>query len=352
MSGRGLKKRVKKRVKQSRAYGTANNAVRKAVNAILSLHVVEMLMVALVGGSVVILRKADKLFHTKLKRRLIDFIHQASRDQLGAIRRAQIRYLFRKKFNLKHIRMRLAGGSYWMSIPCIVEGVARSGEPKKYMGKIVNDRSALKHRYMTIMRNLGVFAESAGLKFDGHIDAEDMVEFERRSLHELKRRGISTPDVYGIHRLNEDDYMLVMEFIDGEPLSKVELTGGLVGQIFYILKTMHDAGVFHGDIKLDNFLLSNGRVVVVDCLKIDREEPWQAQDFDLICAICALAQRLSVDIILKHAREYHNDEELERAASLIGVAMNKVDMDLDSDKANEIERSLIATTNNRLTAQP
>jgi serine/threonine protein kinase len=225
-----------------------------------------------------------------------------------------------------------------MSIPCIVEGVdKKTKQPRKYMAKVINDRSALMHRYMTILRNLGVMAEGATLAFDGHEGAQDMIEFERNSLMLLKNRKVNVPEVFGAHRLNHDDYVLVMQFVEGLPLSKVELTDEVIGQIFSTLKTMHDTGVFHGDIKLDNFLYSTGRLYVVDCLKIDRKELWRAQDFDLMCAICALAQRVPVDRIFKQAELYHTPEELRRAGRLLGVAMNKVDLDIPEENLRELK---------------
>lgn len=224
-----------------------------------------------------------------------------------------------------------------MSIPCIIEGIdARKKEKRKYMGKIINGRSALMHKYMTRFRNLGAIAERADFVFEGHKDARDLVKFEWDSLVKLKKANVVTPEVYGLHKLNFDDYILVMEYIDGEPLSKVQIDGAIIDQVFRTIKTMHDNGVFHGDIKLDNFLYSKGNVVVVDCLKLNKNELERAQDFDLICAICALAQRVPVNTVIDYASKYHSDEELRRSAKLIGITLNKVDLDLNATTLKEI----------------
>ncbi len=317
------------------------DAARKTVYRVLNNIVVEGVMVVLIAGVYIIVRGVDRLLKTKLKHQLIDWVHDISRDDLNVFRKAQIRHVFRKYYGMKKIKLRLAGGSYWMSIPCIVEGVDKqSNQPRKYMGKIINDRSALMHRYMTVLRNLGVIAERANLSFDGHDGAQDMIEFERNSLMLLKNRHVNVPEVFGTHRLNPDDYILVMQFVEGQPLSKVELTDDVIGQIFSTLKTMEDTGVFHGDVKLDNFLYANDRLYVVDCLKIDRKELWRANDFDLICAICALAQRVPVERIFLQAEQYHSPEELQRAGKLLGVALNKVDLEIPVDRIRAIEQAL------------
>ena len=299
--------------------------------------IVEAILVLLVSSIFVILKITDKLFQSKTKYAFLETIHRMSQDQLSVIRETQIKHLFRRVYTLSNIHIKLAGGSYWMSIPCIIEGIdAKTKEEKKYMGKIINDRSALMHKYMTRFRNLGSIVYRTDLFFEDHKDARNFVEFERDSLIKLKKANVVTPDVYGLHKLNFDDYILVMEYIKGEPLSKVPIDGLIIDQIFRTIKLMHENGVFHGDIKLDNFLYSKGNIVVVDCLKLDKNELEQAQDFDLICAICALAQRVPVKTVLDHAPKYLSDEELRRSAQLIGITQNKVDLNLSETTIKEI----------------
>jgi serine/threonine protein kinase len=314
---------------------------RRFASRIVDNRLVESIIVFIVGAIFVVLKVIDKLFRTRLRHSFVSKAHDLSRDQLSIIRKAQIKFLFRKRYRLSHIRVSLAGGSYWLSIPCIVEGTDRkTGQEKKYMGKIINNASALKHRYMTVLRNLGVLASGVDFTFHEHADALDMVKYERDSLIHLREHAIDVPEVYGVHKLNYEDYILVMEFIKGTPLSEMELNGDVADQVFRILKTMHDNGLFHGDIKLDNLLCANGRIVVVDCLKIDGNEPQKAEDFDLICAICALSQQLPVSLVLERARKYHSPEELRRSRELIGIALGKIDLELSEEKIEEIIRGL------------
>jgi hypothetical protein len=297
----------------------------------------EGLIVLSVAVGFLVLRTLDNAFHFKLRKALSAMAHDASRDSLTVLRKAQIGYLFRRKYKLGKIRLALAWGSYWMSMPVIISGIdRRTKKERRYMGKVIDDASFLKHRYMTLMRNLGVMASGAGISFDEHMDTKDMVEYERDSLLRLKKLGVNVPAVYGVHRLNDGSYILVMEFIEGQPLSKVEFTDALIEQVFSTLKTMHDNGVFHGDIKLDNFLCAGCRLVVVDCLKINGSDGQKAQDFDLICAICALAQTVPVPRVISLALKYHSEEELRRSCRLIGTALNKVDLDLSMETIKQI----------------
>jgi predicted Ser/Thr protein kinase len=319
------------------------DAIARAVYHVLNNFLVEAPIVAVVGVVYVILRAIDHVFRTHLRMKLVNYLHDISRDTLSPIRKAQIRYLFKRNYNLKKIRIRLAGGSYWMSIPCTIEGIDRKTLlPRKYLGKIINDRSALKHRYMTALRRLGVLAEGAKLDFIDYLDAKDMVDFERDWMVLLKQKGVCVPEVYGVHRLNHDDYILVMEFIEGQPLSKVRIDDAIVNQVFSTLKTMHETGVFHGDLKLDNLICANGQIYVIDCMKINPDDPLRAHEFDLACAILALAQEMPVDTVLKYAEKYHPKEEMIGALELLGVALNKAEFEVPLEKIEEIRRALSA----------
>jgi tRNA A-37 threonylcarbamoyl transferase component Bud32 len=242
---------------------------------------------------------------------------------------------------MKKVRIRLAGGSYWLSIPCIVSGIDRKTHARaRYLAKIVNDRSVIKHHYITALRNLGVLAEGAGLKFEDYEDPRDMACFERENLLKLREHGVRVPDVYGIHRLGGDDYMIVMEFIEGMPLSHVPMNENLVGQVFRALRTIHDHGMFHGDVKLDNFMCAKGQIVVFDSLRIGPGELRDALAFDLACAICALAQKAPLAMVLQEAKKYYSDREIADAARMVDIALNRADLELTEEKVKEVRQAL------------
>jgi tRNA A-37 threonylcarbamoyl transferase component Bud32 len=313
--------------------------VKLVVYKALNNRLVEAVIVAAIAACFLATTVLDGIFGTRLERGFIDRLRDVSRDRLSRLRKAQIKYVFRCKYGLKKIRIRLAGGSYWLSIPCIVEG-KKDGKYCRYMAKIINDASAIKHRYMTMLRNLGVLAGAAEMHFDEYADAEDMVNFERYCLTRIREQSLNAPSVIGIHRLNREDYMLVTEFIEGRPLSEVPLGGSEIDQIFGIIKTMHDHEFVHGDVKLDNFLASRDKVYVVDCLKVGGTRLAAAKAFDVICALCALSQKAPVSTVMAHARKYFSSDDLLEAGAMLEVALSKADIDLPPDRARELRRAL------------
>ncbi len=195
----------------------------------------------------------------------------------------------------------------------------------------MNERSALKHNYMTLMRKVGVLAGGVDLRFDGYHCGLEMGEYEKYCLERLREIGINAPAVYGLHKIGGEDYMLVMEYIEGRPLSRIDIGGPVMDQLFNILKTMREHGIFHGDVKLDNFILSGDRVYVFDCLKIDRSDASVATAFDLACLFCALVEKLPASVIVARARQYFSDGELERAEGMDGPGLYKIDLKLSQN---------------------
>lgn len=314
---------------------------KRTARLILNNFVVEAVLVALLGAAYICTNAVDRLLGTRLRRSYVEYMQAVSRDRLNFLRKAQIRHAFKKKYQLKKIKIKLAGGSYWLSIPCVVKGVdKKTHEEKKYLAKVMNERSALKHNYMTLMRNMGVIAGGVDLRFDGYHCGLEMGEYEQHCLERLLESGVNAPRVYGFYRLGGDDYMLVMQFIEGKPLSHVDIDGSILDQLFHTLKTMREHGIFHGDVKLDNFILSGDKVYVFDCLKIDRSNADSAEAFDLACLLCALVEKVPVSVLIAHARGYFSDRELKRAEGMLDMALYKSDLELSEGRIKALREGL------------
>ncbi len=313
--------------------------LRRIAYILLKNRLVEAILIVLIAVCFGVTTIFDSIFNTRTERLFIHNLQKMSKDQLNPLREAQIRQIFRCQYSVSRISIRLAGGSYWLSIPCIVEGL-KKGKPVKYLAKIVNDKSAIKHTYMTMLRNIGVLAGGTELWFDEYEDARDMVSFEHHCLARLRKEGVNAPEAIGIHSLNEDDYMLVTEFIEGAPLSEVRLDQKEIDEVLAILKKMHDSHFIHGDIKLDNFMYSGGKIYVLDCLKIGKTALPLAQAFDLICALCSLCEKAPVLTVMMLARKHFSEEELRYAGNLLDVAASKVDIDLPPEKIRELRGEL------------
>jgi len=86
---------------------------------------------------------------------------------------------------------------------------------------------------------------------------------ESKIISEVKSFGISTPLVYFVDTKN---CAILMQYIKGTlihdlPKSKLTLICKKIGQV---VGTMHKNGIMHGDLTTTNFILSHGKIFVID----------------------------------------------------------------------------------------
>ncbi len=86
---------------------------------------------------------------------------------------------------------------------------------------------------------------------------------ESEIISEVKSFGISTPLVYFVDTKN---CTILMQYITGTlihdlPKSKLTLICKKIGQV---VGTMHKNGIMHGDLTTSNFILSQGKLFVID----------------------------------------------------------------------------------------
>jgi len=86
---------------------------------------------------------------------------------------------------------------------------------------------------------------------------------ESEIISEVKSFGISTPLVYFVDTKN---CTILMQYIKGTlihdlPKSKLTLICKKIGQV---VGTMHKNGIMHGDLTTSNFILSQGKLFVID----------------------------------------------------------------------------------------
>ncbi|HLD83821.1 MAG TPA: KEOPS complex kinase/ATPase Bud32 [archaeon] len=82
---------------------------------------------------------------------------------------------------------------------------------------------------------------------------------EARLLREAKRNGVNVPST-----IDEKQYSLVLEKINGKNVKDSNLTEALAVQIGEALGKLHQAGIIHGDLTTSNMLLAEGKLYIID----------------------------------------------------------------------------------------
>jgi Kae1-associated kinase Bud32 len=146
----------------------------------------------------------------------------------------------------------------------------------------------------------------------------ERTKMEARLISEARRWGVPTPILYDV-----TDYVITMEYIEGEPLKKVlnpelsERVGELVGRL-------HSSGIVHGDLTTSNLLLREDKIYLIDFGLAYSDKSIEAQGVD-------------VHVLFQTYESTHEDHEKLIEAFIIGYrrVFSKADQVLS--RVKEIE---------------
>jgi Kae1-associated kinase Bud32 len=84
-------------------------------------------------------------------------------------------------------------------------------------------------------------------------------KLEAKIMREVKRIGINVPKI-----IEESDFSIKMEYIDGKILRSVEIDEKIVKGIAKIVSILHQNNIIHGDLTTSNFILKDDEIYLID----------------------------------------------------------------------------------------
>jgi serine/threonine protein kinase len=185
------------------------------------------------------------------------------------------------------------------SLPCVVEGY-RDGKTVRIFAKIVGSSDHFTAVISQFIKNMYLEGKNLPAMFGAPKSAYGMARHQHDRLKEFVDGGILTSGPLGCHELDGIRAMLVIEFVVGKPFTKVEITPALAEAAFGILRRLHDRGLSHGDIKLDNLVLGpQGQLYLLDVGNFrEGTPPQQQRAYDIASLLCALSERMPVDYLV------------------------------------------------------
>jgi len=214
-------------------------------------------------------------------------------------------------------------GTHWVSIPLKVAG--RVGkEDRIYLAKVVTDEGL--HTQQDIVTNKNArFARNniVDISFDGRASAYELLQHEALFLKAAKRANIFVPTPLGAFELTAGA-ALVMEFIKGVPLERVEFTENILSAVFGLMKQLRRHHLVHGDIRRDNFIATQDRgICLIDYLSLTGNFE-RALDYDLMSTVCHLSLSVDPTIVLNVARTHFSTAELRDAVPFLNFITRRL----------------------------
>jgi predicted Ser/Thr protein kinase len=216
-----------------------------------------------------------------------------------------------------------SAGTHWVSTPLKVAG--RVGTKDRVcLAKVVTDEGL--HTYEDIITNKNARFVRNGIvdiAFCGSASAYALLQHEARFLKAAKRANIFVPTALGIFELTAGA-VLLMEFVNGVPLERAELTEPNLNAVFNLVKQLRRQQLVHGDIRRDNFLATQDRgMCLIDYLRLTGNIE-RALDYDLMSTICHLSLSVDPTIVLTVARTHFSTAELRLAVPFLNFITGRL----------------------------
>jgi serine/threonine protein kinase len=216
-----------------------------------------------------------------------------------------------------------SAGTHWVSTPLKVAGRV-GNEDRVCLAKVVTDEGIHTHQGIITNKNARFVRNGiVDLSFDGSSSAYELLQQEARFLKAAKRANIFVPTALDVFELTAGAALL-MEFINGVPLERAELTEQNLNAVFRLVKQLRRHQLVHGDIRRDNFLATQDRgMCLIDYLRLTGNIE-RALDYDLMSTICHLSLSVDPTTVLNVARTPFSTAELRRAVPFLNFITGRL----------------------------
>lgn len=250
--------------------------------------------------------------------------------------------LLEEKHDITQVRLRPVNlRSARFSLPCVVEG-ERDGKPTKMFTKIVGSSDHFTAVISQFMKNMYLEKQGRQAIFEVPPSALDIVRQQYDGLLALINNGFLTSRPLGYYDIDGIRAMLVLEFVTGRPFSKVDLTPALAEAAFDVMRRMHQRGLNHGDIKLDNLVLApDGEIFLMDVGSFRAGVPLiEGRAYDIASMLCALSERMPVEQLLEAGVHKYPLADREAAVPYVDLSRNRPDFSLPDEIIDPIKQRL------------
>ncbi|MEF8780963.1 MAG: phosphotransferase [Haloferacaceae archaeon] len=228
-----------------------------------------------------------------------------------------------RRYDREWVRVRFLEADNWLSTPMVLDD--------DLFVKIISRQNTLVHALFTTGRNLGAFSAGTEGFFERFQTPYEMAEHELEATRRMRELGINAPEP--IEALEVDGLgVVVLEYLP-EFRSLEELDPGrardVADRLFDALRTMHDAGLAHGDLRAENVLVLDGEVYFIDATSVSDDARSDARAYDLASALAALEPVVGPRETIESALSAYTPEQLLEARRFLDFVAIRPDHEFD-----------------------
>ncbi|WP_128905578.1 RIO1 family regulatory kinase/ATPase domain-containing protein [Halorubrum amylolyticum] len=237
------------------------------------------------------------------------------------------------RYDRDEMRVRFLDADNWLSTPMVVDD--------DLFVKVITRQNTLVHALFTTGRNLGAFSAGTEGFFERYETPYEMARHELEATRKVRDIGVNAPEP--IEALEVGDLgVVVLEYLpEFRTLDELDAedVAALAPALFATLRTIHDAGLAHGDLRAENVLVRDGDLYVIDATSVSEEGRASARSYDLASALAALEPLIGAADAVDAALDSYSTDEILAARRFLDFVAIRPDHEFDAAELNgELEK--------------
>ncbi|MFW6320901.1 MAG: RIO1 family regulatory kinase/ATPase, partial [Halohasta sp.] len=187
-----------------------------------------------------------------------------------------------ERYDREAVRVRFLDADNWLSTPMVVDD--------DLFVKVISRQNTIVHALFTTGRNLGAVSTGSGGFFESFQTPYEMARHELEATERMRELGVNAPEpveAFEVAGLGVVVLEYLPEFRAFDELD-IETETELAVDLFESLRTLHDAGMGHGDLRAENVLILDDDLYFIDATNVSTEGRASIRSYDLACGLAAL----------------------------------------------------------------
>ena len=218
-------------------------------------------------------------------------------------------------------RVRFLDADNWLSTPVVIDDAL--------FVKMISQQNTLVHALFTTGRNLGAVSSGTAGFFESFQSPGEMARHELAATQEMRDLGLNTPEP--IEAFEVEGYgVVVFEYLPAfRSLDALDpaTESWIAEELFTALRTLHDAGLAHGDLRAENVLVLDDELYFIDATSVDSDAREGIRSYDLACGLAALEPILGARAAVAAAESAYPTADLLSAADFLHFVQLRPDHD-------------------------
>ncbi|GAB7091164.1 aminoglycoside phosphotransferase [Halorubrum luteum] len=237
------------------------------------------------------------------------------------------------RYDREALRIRFLDADNWLSTPMVVDD--------DLFVKVITKQNTIVHTLFTTGRNIGAFTAGTEGFFERYETPYEMARHELEATERIREIGVNAPEP--IEAFEVDGLgVVVLEYLpEFRTLDAIdrEREAELAPDLFSTLRTVHDAGLAHGDLRAENVLIRDGDIYFIDATNVSDDGRDAARSYDLASALAALEPLIGADLAVDAALTSYTTAELLAASRFLDFVAIRPDHEFDvAELKGELEK--------------